>query len=211
MTGRRVPYLVQRGSVFQVRLPVPRHLQAVLVKKELQRSIHTSDYAEARRIALRAGSRFADLCASIERMTDLSAIDLSELIDRFFADLIAGFKPSDLGSLDDEKSDYEWGYAADYQLTELSRMLGRRKYSQAIQNEAATLLEAEGQSFSDLSELDQAKLLEGVARARQEHIKFLAFRQNSLLDPYIPTDPLFNPPTRQTNAPHAATRWPSRF
>ncbi|MFN4023465.1 MAG: DUF6538 domain-containing protein [Hyphomonas sp.] len=102
MTGRRVPYLTQRGSVFQIRLPVPRHLQAVLARKELQRSIKTSDYNEARRIALRAGSQFADLCASFSFMTDVTSLDVPGLIDRFFAGLIADLKPSDLTLSDHE-------------------------------------------------------------------------------------------------------------
>ncbi len=204
MTRRRVPYLAQRGGVFQIRLPVPRHLQAVLTRKELQRSIKTSDYKVARRIALRAGSQFADLCASIHPMTDVSSLDVPGLIDRFFAGLIADLKPSDLTISDHDTFGHEWDQAAEFQLDKLDQVLATRKYPQAIHEKAAALLKAEGLCFSDLPELDQARTLEGVARAEREHIKYLIFRQGSLIAPYVPADPLFKQSAVHPAAQHAA-------
>lgn len=192
MTGRRVPYLVLRGRVFQIRLPVPRHLQAAMAKKELHRSIQTCDYKQARRMALRAGSRFADLCATVEQMTDLTAIDVAALIDRFFSELLESYSPAEPVA----PADYGWDmnhqeYLAEDMQSELSGMLAHRNYSTAIKNEAARILAAEGVSAADLSATDLGRLHEGIARAKREHINYVLFRQRTLLDPYSPADPLF--------------------
>ena len=122
MTGKRVPYLAQRGSVYQLRLPVPKHLQSRMACKEIQRSICTKDYGLAKRIALRGGSNFADLCASLEHMTNMTTVDVHALIERFFRTLLASFEPADPvppSSYDWDKNHQEYAAEGDVRGTGL--------------------------------------------------------------------------------------------
>ncbi len=192
MSGRRVPYLVQRGGVYQLRLPVPKHLQVSLKRKEIQRSIHTRDFEFARKLAIRAGSNFADLCDSVKRMTEVVEIDVPALIERFFRSLLASFEPPDPVDPADRAWDMNHQeYVAENMQADLARMVHSQEYSASIQRDAESLLKAEGLSPDALSKTQQAQLLEGVARARREQINYVMLRQRSLLDPYIASDPIF--------------------
>jgi len=192
MSGRRVPYLVQRGGVYQVRLPVPKVLQGVFRRREIQRSLNTRDFQMARRLALRAGSRFADLCDSVLAMSDVRDFDVSDLVDRFFQSLLAEYSPPDPvhpNLMDQDFNDQE--FVAEGMQADLSAMLAERSYSDAIMRDASVLLADRGMSSEDLNKLEWGRLLEGIARARREYINYAMFRQRSLLDPYEPEDSLF--------------------
>lgn len=192
MTGRRVPYLVLRGGVYQLRLPVPKHLHASLQRKEIQRSIHTRDFEFARKLAIRAGSNFADLCDSVEAMADVVEIDVPELIERFFRSLLASFEPPDPVAPADRAWDMnQQEYIAESMQADLARMVEDREYSASIKKDADALLDAEGLTADKLSKTQRAQLLEGVARARREQINYVMLRQRSLLEPYIASDPIF--------------------
>jgi integrase len=161
-------------------------------RKEIQRSLHTRDPSVARCLALQAGSRFVDLCDSVVAMGEVSESDINKLIDGFFRTLVANHSVPDPV----EPGAYDWDMnqqaaAAEDMQAELAAMAAHRDYSSDIKQEATNLLDAIGTAPADLTKLQWGQLLEGVARARREHLSYILFRQRSLLDPYSPEDPLF--------------------
>lgn len=178
--------------MYQVRLPIPKRLQVYFHRIEIQRSLRTRDPIRAKKMALKAGSKFAELCDSLLAMSDMNEIDVASVIDRFFQSLLSTYVPPEPihPNLYDRDLN-EQSYAADALQVELSEMLVHRNYSDAIRREAAALLKPLGGSLEGVSKLQLGQLLEGVVRARREQINFVLFRQRSLLDPYVPDDGLF--------------------
>ena len=192
LTRWRIPYLVLRGPIYQVRLPIPKRLQAKFGRREIQRSLRTRDFSVARSLALQASSRFAELCDSVMAMGEAHENDISKLIDEFFRSLLANHPIAEPVAPDV----YDWDMnrqeaAAENMQADLAAMVAHRGYSEDIKREASALLATIGKTSTDLTKLEWSQLLEGVARARREYINYVLLRQRSLLDPYAPEDPLF--------------------
>ena len=195
MSRRQVSYLKQRRGVYQVRLPIPKALHGVFQRKELQRTLRTRDFQTARTLALRAGSRFADLCVTVRLMSDFCELNVSELVDQFFRSLVADHpvpEPIAPGLYEwDLNQQSAWG---EDRQAELAGMVGHRNFSDEIKQDGHALLAERGATKANLTNLEWGQLQEGVARARQEYIRFALFRQRTLLDPYNPEDSLFASP-----------------
>ncbi len=165
VTRRRVPYLMLRGTTYQVRLPIPKRMHDLFGRKEIQRSLHTRDPSVARCLALQAGSRFIDLCDSIVAMGEVSESDINKLIDGFFRTLVANHSVPDPV----EPGAYDWDMnrqsaAAEEMQAELAAMAAHRDYSSDIKQEASNLLDAIGTEPADLTKCPPSATMRQIGK-----------------------------------------------
>ncbi len=191
MSGR-TSYLAMRGAMFQLRLPIPSDLHCSFGRKELRWSLQTRDPKSARRRTLRATLFFQDLCSHIRRMPTAQPADIASITHRFYASLMADHPlPGPIAADELDRVEYHQAGIAEELASGYHDQIERRDYSTEIRRGAEEAMAQAGGHFGDLTPNEKQQLLEGVARATIEYVRYTRFRQASALDPYEASDHLF--------------------
>lgn len=113
MTGARPTHLVKRGTVYYVRLPIPKDLQSRFQRNEIVRSFEVKCPTEARRTVHKISFEFVCLCTTLRSMNTKPSINAEELIQDFYGKLIATHDPLD-PHRDHQHNELEDGVALQY-------------------------------------------------------------------------------------------------
>ena len=82
MRSARMPYLQLRAGFWRVRMPIPKHLQAIIGRgSRLTRALHTADREEADRLSLPVVAEFMDMIAAAEAKANWSTL-MAEAAER---------------------------------------------------------------------------------------------------------------------------------
>ena len=82
MRSARMPYLQLRAGFWRVRMPIPKHLQAIIGRgSRLTRALHTADREEADRLSLPVVAEFMDIIAAAEAKANWSTL-MAEAAER---------------------------------------------------------------------------------------------------------------------------------
>src|ERR1700730_1365516 len=82
MRSARMPYLQLRAGFWRVRMPIPKHLQAIIGRgSRLPRALHTADREEADRLSLPVVAEFMDIIAAAEAKANWSTL-MAEAAER---------------------------------------------------------------------------------------------------------------------------------
>ena len=77
-----MPYLQLRAGFWRVRMPIPKHLQAIIGRgSRLTRALHTADREEADRLSLPVVAEFMDIIAAAEAKANWSTL-MAEAAER---------------------------------------------------------------------------------------------------------------------------------
>ena len=199
MTQRLSKYLRRRGATYQLRIPIPKDLHAVFDRKELRWSLRTKERSQAENRALRARLVFLELCDSIRYDMTITKADIKELVVSLYARSVSA-DPPPVAVTDDYPGRWH-GYQqmlTDDFITDLEAQRSTGQYDDEIIAVAKAELLRSGMSNSEVNHLVQSKspafsvLCGGVARAKIEHARFIAYRRTESLLDYQPKDELFH-------------------
>ena len=77
-----MPYLQLRAGFWRVRMPIPKHLQAIVGRgSRLTRALHTADREQADRLSLPVVAEFMDIIAAAEAKANWSTL-IAEAAER---------------------------------------------------------------------------------------------------------------------------------
>lgn len=179
-------YLQRRGDVYQLRLPIPNDLKAIVGRSELRRSLRTKDKTEAENLTWRGALAFRDLCNKLRTMPSLPTEEIKQLIQSFFNELVS--QP------EYKVGDNSWpGNMHILQLDpgDVVTQLSSGKFGDGLMEKADYCISKHGHQFNDLSEEQQILLTRGMARAELE---LQRYRHAKAIDPmveYLPSDDWF--------------------
>lgn len=193
MNLRGVKYVVRRGDLFQLRIPVPIDLQPALKRKEIRWSLKTESRSMAAQRAFRAGLSFMELCDTLRKMPDVSEKQVKRMLQAFYKSLcdasdIKVYRSPAAKLYADNASEF----AAENALAKLEEQKVARNYGPMVRRNADAIAQTLGMSFDDLPETRKQQLLEGIVRAYIEQHRYEVHRRSTLLDLYEPSDPLFS-------------------
>jgi len=188
---RTASHLSRRGSIYQLRLPIPTDLHEIFGRKELRWSLQTSHAPTAKKLTLRARLVFLSMCSNIRTMPDLSKNIIPTLVQQFYKDLVAvDPTPNNLSVREAERAASEHGRITEEIVDHLQLEIDHHVYSERTVKLAEQTLARNGIGRGDVSKEVFSALCNGVARAELEFTRFLDFRQHEPILPYVPIDPL---------------------
>jgi len=207
MSKHTVRYMCRRGSIFQLRVSIPKDLHHRFARKELRWSLQTVDRKIARRRTLRASLAFDELCDTIRVMNELSHSKIKILVQELFDALVSEHKlPPAIHASDMEFEDHHQIGMGEEMARELAEQIETRDYSEGIRTEVALRLKARKVEFYTLGPNAQAGLLEGLVRAKIEYIRYAEHRRKRALETYFPQDQMFISPELQSIAKSQSTK-----
>jgi len=204
MAQHKAKYLRRRGPNFQIRLAIPKDIQAAFGRKELRWSLRTMSAEIAEKRALLARLAFLELCDTIRTMKTLSKPDIQNLVQQYYSQLTTD-DPTPAPN-DGEEIDIWTGKqeeAGESYVAELEQECLSHSYSQHIKKKAEQELVNRKIPIKSVKEADFRALCHGIARAEIEFEKFLEFRRKEPILSYTPQDTLFTappPPSLQLSA-----------
>lgn len=195
MTSKSTHYLTRRGEVYQLRIPVPQHLQGKLHRKEIRRSLKTRDLQIARRKVFRAVLLFDDICHNITMTNRISKAQSHEIVGAFHELLNQAHTPTPpmMERYCPVEANHE-AFAASQYAHNFSERLNANKlsiYDESLMNSALSKL---GINLRHYPQARQGEILEGISQAYFEHAELVANGTDCSTESQVNTSD-FNPYT----------------
>lgn len=190
--SRHPSHMMRRDGVYWLRVRAPTHLRTRLGKGELRRSLGTTKADVASLRVSLALAWFRELCFLLPSMPTLSPTDINSLIVQFFRQLtdevgIPTVPPGEDVGL--------WMHEQDASLEEFGNQIEEDlqlgKVPGLVHKQLAAFLLGQGVALSELPDKQRTDLEQGATRAALEQVKYIRFRLNKPVGPYLVDDQLF--------------------